>query len=218
MMRECGDMCLADPGRRTFLTALGLAVTAVVTAKDMEDPLRIDPAAVGFVDTLPPYSVGERVSGNVSLWGHGSFKHDFLGELLNVWTSQFQSYQPDVVFENWMHGTASAIGALYTGAGNLAILGEEIHPAAAVAFRRAKGYPPTGIQIATGSLDVNYFDYAHMIFVHASNPAAPDGGTTGGDLRYGAQARATQHPYVGPARADGRVARSENPTLQLEDR
>jgi len=69
-----------------------------------------------------------------------------------------------------MYGTASAIGALYTGAGNLAILGEEISPEAALAFRRAKGYAPTGIPIATGSLDVNFFDYAHMIFVHRDNP------------------------------------------------
>ncbi len=35
---------------------------------------------------------------------------------------------------------------------------------------RAKGYPPTGFQIATGSLDVNYFDYAHQVFVHRDNP------------------------------------------------
>lgn len=178
MMQGCGDAGLVDPGRRTFMTALGLALAAAVTveansradSKATQDSLRIDPAAIAFVDTLPLYTVGERVSGTISLWGHGSFKHDFLGELLNVWTSQFRRYQPGVVFENRMQGTASAIGALYTGAGNLAILGEEIHPAAAVAFRRAKGYAPTGIQIATGSLDVDYFDYAHMIFVHAGNP------------------------------------------------
>src|SRR5258708_20786628 len=69
-----------------------------------------------------------------------------------------------------MYGTASAIGALYTGAGDIAILGEEISPAAATAFEREKHYAPTGIQIATGSLDVNFFDYAHMVFVHQDNP------------------------------------------------
>ena len=170
MMDEGGDALLGDPGRRTFLAALGLALTGVVTAKDIQDPQQVDASATAFVNRLPLYAAGEKVSGTISLWGHGSFKHDFLGDLLNAWTSQFRRYQPGVVFENRMRGTASAIGALYTGAGNLAILGEEIHPAAEIAFQRAKGYPPTGLQIATGSLDVNYFDYAHMIFVHASNP------------------------------------------------
>lgn len=61
--------------------------------------------------------------------------------------------------------------ALYR-AGNLAILGEEINPAAAKAFRRAKGYAPTGFSVATGNVDINYFDYAHMIFVHKFNPIA----------------------------------------------
>jgi phosphate transport system substrate-binding protein len=140
-------------GRRAFLGAIGLAAANVVL------PM-----------TLPLYTANATVTGRISLWGHGSFKHDFLGRLLAAWTRRFKEYQPSVVFENRMFGTASAIGALYTGAGNLALLGEEIHPDAARAFLRAKQYPPTRIQIATGSLDVNYFDYAHMIFVHTLNP------------------------------------------------
>jgi hypothetical protein len=43
-------------------------------------------------------------------------------------------------------------------------------PQAAAEFQRARGYAPTEIQVATGSLDVNFFDYAHMIFVHRDNP------------------------------------------------
>src|SRR5207253_6119166 len=82
----------------------------------------------------------------------------------------FRRLQPEVQFENRMYGTASAIGALFTGAGNLAILGEEINPAASTAFQRAKGYPPTAVQLATGSLAASFVDYAHMIFVHAHNP------------------------------------------------
>src|SRR5207244_11862170 len=78
--------------------------------------------------------------------------------------------QPGVKFVYKMYGTASAIGALATGAGNVALLGEEISPDAAVMFKRARGYAPTGIQVATGSLDVNFFDYAHMVFVHRDNP------------------------------------------------
>ena len=125
---------------------------------------------VRFVDALPRYAPAGKVSGTIRLWGHGSPKHDFMGHLMDVWIAGFAKYQPDVKFENHMYGTASAIGALYSGAGDIALLGEEISPAAATAFEREKHYAPTGIQIATGSLDVNFFDYAHMVFVHRDNP------------------------------------------------
>jgi len=123
-----------------------------------------------YVDALPPYVPAAHVSGTLRIWGHGSPKHDFMGRLMDAWTAGFAKFQPDVKIENHMYGTASAIGALYMGAGDIAILGEEISPAARTAFVREKHYEPTGFQIATGSLDVNFFDYAHMVFVHRDNP------------------------------------------------
>ena len=149
-------------------TAMSLALVVPALAQ-APNPAASDPA-VRFVEALPLYAPANKVSGTITLWGHGSFKHDFMGPLVNHWIAAFHDHQPDVQFAYQMYGTASAIGALYTGAGNLAILGEEISPEAALAFRRAKGYAPTGIPIATGSLDVNFFDYAHMIFVHRDNP------------------------------------------------
>ena len=127
------------------------------------------PAAAGLAGSVP-YRPQAQVTGTISIWGHGSLKRDFVGELVRSWIAEFQRFQPNVRFDYRMYGTASAVGALTTGAGNLAILGEEISPDAARAFRRAKGYDPTIVEIATGSLDVNYFDYAHMIFVHRDNP------------------------------------------------
>lgn len=123
-----------------------------------------------FLADLPGYEPEQGVSGTISLWGHGSFKHQFMPALVGAWYEQFTRHHPGAELDYRMYGTASAIGALYTGAGNLAILGEEISPAAARAFRRARGYPPTGVEIATGSLETNFFDYAHMIFVHRDNP------------------------------------------------
>lgn len=136
------------------------------------DALAQTPSAadLAFIDTLPAYVAREKVDGTIRLWGHGSFKRDFMGKLVDAWIRQFRKQQPSVRFENRMYGTASAVGALYSGAGDVAILGEEISPAAARAFQRAKGYPPTDIPIATGSVDVNFFDYAHMVFVHRDNP------------------------------------------------
>jgi phosphate transport system substrate-binding protein len=93
-----------------------------------------------------------------------------MGQLVAHWTRDFQRYHPEFQLENRLYGTASAIGALYSGRADLALLGEEISPAAALSFEREKGYAPTGIQICTGSLDINYFDYAHMVFVQRENP------------------------------------------------
>ena len=131
-----------------------------------------DTVARGIVENLPGYAPAERVAGTIRIWGHGSFKRPFMAQLMRRWAAEFAAFHPAVRFENKMYGTASAIGALATGAGDIALLGEEISPASERTFRRAKGYAPTEIQVATGSLDVNFFDYAHMIFVHADNPLA----------------------------------------------
>jgi phosphate transport system substrate-binding protein len=122
------------------------------------------------LESLPRYKPEQVVAGTIRLWGHGSFKSDFMGKLVKAWGEGFAGYHPDARLDNRMYGTASAIGALYTGNGDIAILGEEISPAAAAAFERARKYPPLGIEIATGSLDVAFFDYAHVVFVHKDNP------------------------------------------------
>ena len=146
------------------LIPLALALATLGRAEGVPGP------EVAFVDTLPPYHAQAAVAGTLRLWGHGSPKHDFMGKLVDAWIKGFTQVQPNVTFENHMYGTASAIGALYTGAGDIAILGEEISPAAARAFVRERHYAPTGFQIATGSLDVNYFDYAHIVYVNKDNP------------------------------------------------
>src|SRR5262249_13830950 len=141
---------------------LALAVSALApAAQDARE------AAVG---RLPAYRPHRVVSGTIRLWGHGSFKRDFMGALVKSWQAGLSRHLPALKIDYRMYGTASAIGALYAGAGDVAILGEEIHPAAAAAFERVMHYPPLGIEIATGSLDVRNFDYAQMFFVHRDNP------------------------------------------------
>jgi len=122
------------------------------------------------LDSLPHYQPSQTVTGTIRIWGHGSPKRDFMGRLMKYLEEGFRQYQPEIRIENRMYGTASAIGALYTGVGDVAILGEEIHAPAAAAFARVMHYPPLGIEIATGSLDVRNFDYAHIFFVHRENP------------------------------------------------
>jgi phosphate transport system substrate-binding protein len=154
---------------RAALAALAV-LGGIAAAAPKASPKAAGDPALAFIDNLPIYQPGQRVSGTVVLWGHGSFKHDFMGSLVKRWMSGLSKTQPGIALDFRMYGTASAISALFTGAGNLAILGEEITPSAERAFERARGYPPTRIDVATGSLATNFFDYAHMIFVHKDNP------------------------------------------------
>lgn len=119
---------------------------------------------------LPPYKPEKMVSGTLRLWGHGSPGTDFMGVIVRRWEKEFSEFQPGVTFDYRMYGTASAIGALYTGKGDVAIMGEEIFPFEAAAYQKVKQYPVASVEIATGSLDTRNFDFAQMFFVHKDNP------------------------------------------------
>lgn len=154
-------------GAFALLAALAMAAAAPAHA---DDTRACSVYAMKVVDSLPPYAPKAQVTGTIRLWGHGSPNHDFMGPLVHRWDEDFHRYQPHVTLINDMYGTASSVGALYTGAGDLAILGEEVSPAAERAFRRERHYAPAIFEIATGNVDVNYFDYAHMVFVNRVNP------------------------------------------------
>lgn len=130
------------------------------------------PGRASAPDLPPPYHPDRSVSGTIRIWGHGAYdrKRDFIGALVSAWERGFQQYEPGVRFENHLVGTAAAIGALYTGRGDLALMGREIWPPEIAAFREVFGYPPTGVDVVTGSLDVRNRDYALVVFVHRDNP------------------------------------------------
>ena len=159
-----------------MIAAIALLLAAQSAATEAGPATHMWPApsqvARQTVTSLPLYRPRSKVSGHIVIWGHGSATRDFMGPLIARWGAEFHRYQPNVTIENRMYGTSSAIGALAVGAGNLAILGEEISPDAERLFERAKGYKPIKIEIANGSLATNYFDYAHQIFVNRANPLA----------------------------------------------
>jgi phosphate transport system substrate-binding protein len=128
------------------------------------------PYAQEVVARLPRYQPGPAPAGVIRLWGHGSFSRPFMRLLVARWAKGFARFHPDITIREETYGTSSAIPALALGAGDLAILGEEILPEAVDTFRRVKPYEPFGIDIATGSVDVRNFDYAQMFFVHKDNP------------------------------------------------
>lgn len=122
---------------------------------------------------LPPaYKAEQSVAGTITIWGHGSYgaHTDFVEGLTRAWEEGFRRHHPGVVFNNRLHGTASAIGALYTGTGDLALMGREIWDPEIAAFKEVKGYAPTGIDVLTGSFNVRNRGYAIVIFTHKDNP------------------------------------------------
>jgi len=176
-------------GSRRLVLFAALALSAAVR-----------PAAARAVDLPPAYRAQGEVSGTIRIWGHGAYdrKRDFIGALVSAWERGFQRYQPGVRFENHLVGTAAAIGSLYTGRGDLALMGREIWPPEIAAFEEVFGYPPTGVDVVTGSLDVRNRDYALVVFVNKDNPIR---GLTLAQLR--AVFAAPPHPGARPARTWG---------------
>jgi len=151
--------------------AIGSALLAVSSGLLHADEGRnASPYAMQVVSSLPSFQPGPPVSGVIRLWGHGSFSQPFMRLLVARWERDFRTFQPGVTIVEDTYGTSSAIPALALGAGDLAILGEEILPEAVDTFSRLKGYPPSGVPIATGGVDVRNFDYAQMFFVNRDNP------------------------------------------------
>lgn len=154
-----------------ILMLLALGSAALPGGVRAVDARAID-AYARAVDLPPAYHAGRTVSGTIRIWGHGAYdrKRDFIGALVSAWERGFQQFEPGVRFENHLVGTAAAIGSLYTGRGDLALMGREIWPPEIAAFEEVFGYPPTGVDVVTGSFDVRNRDYALVVFVHKGNP------------------------------------------------
>jgi phosphate transport system substrate-binding protein len=120
------------------------------------------------------YEPHQTISGTIRIWGHGAFggRQDFIETLTRAWETGFQKFHPGVRFENHLNGTAAAIGALYTGAGDLALMGREIWPNEISGFQEVFHYPPLGVDVVTGSFDVRNRGYAIVFFVHKDNPVS----------------------------------------------
>ncbi|MDE2449941.1 MAG: hypothetical protein KGO22_13285, partial [Gammaproteobacteria bacterium] len=133
-------------------------------------PAAPDSYAARVVAKLPPYVPEARVSGVIRIWGHGNPKLPWMRHLVTSWEQGFRRFQPGIRLEYRMYGTSSGVPSLFTGIGDIALLGEEVLPEEERAFERVRGYQPLVLQIMTGSLDVRNFDYAQQFFVHAGNP------------------------------------------------
>jgi phosphate transport system substrate-binding protein len=129
--------------------------------------------ALGMARTLPPpYRPHGQVKGVITIAGHGAYgkRADFIETLTDAWEGGFRRYQPGVTFRTDLKGTAAAIGGLTTGTANLALMGREIWKPEVSAFEEVYGFPPTGIDVLTGSYATRNRGYAITIFVNRANP------------------------------------------------
>lgn len=152
------------------LAAFTLGVVVAFGEDTATEGRNVSAFAKAEVARMPAYAPRPAPAGVIRLWGHGSFSRPFMRLLVARWMKGFARFHPDITIREETYGTSSAIPALALGAGDLAILGEEILPEAVDTFKRVKPYEPFGVEIATGSVDVRNFNYAQMFFVHKDNP------------------------------------------------
>ena len=152
--------------RRCILSATLLMIIFTSAHAQVETPGYESHVVASF----PHYVPQQQVSGVIRVSGHGSATNPWMRQLLIAWEKDFQRFQPGIRLEYRMYGTSSAIPALFNGVADIAILGEEIDPAAVRTFERVKHYPPLGVDLFTGSVEIRNMDYAQMFFVNKDNP------------------------------------------------
>jgi ABC-type phosphate transport system substrate-binding protein len=75
--------------------------------------------------------------GTIRIWGHGSRTGSFAENLVGLWNGRFRRLNPGVRFEVALRGDSAAIGGLYTGAADIALMGREIRPIELQGFEQA---------------------------------------------------------------------------------
>jgi phosphate transport system substrate-binding protein len=96
-----------------------------------------------------------------------------LGGLLQKWEAGFARYQPGIRFVDDLRSGDAAIGALESGAADLAINGREPVLTEFLSFAEVFGHDgPLQITVATGSFDVLGRTWAEVIYVNRENPVS----------------------------------------------
>jgi phosphate transport system substrate-binding protein len=144
-----------------------MLVALLLAAVNLQPQVIDNPAGA-----LPSYTPEQQVSGVIRIWGYGSRQKEFVAELVDSWEEGFGKHQPGIRFDTQLLGNSSAIGGLYTGAADLALLGRDILPTEVDGYQQVMGYKPFEVSVMTGGLDARNRDFALAIFVHKENPLA----------------------------------------------
>jgi phosphate transport system substrate-binding protein len=117
-------------------------------------------------------SVAPDISTSIRIWGHGHSGQDYIQTLLTAWQDGFLRSHPgvDFEFEDTLYGNASAIGALFTGVADIALLDREASFIEVDAYQQGTGYDPFRIPVARGSAALRHHAPALVVYVNRANP------------------------------------------------
>jgi phosphate transport system substrate-binding protein len=118
----------------------------------------------------PAYKPQRSVGGTIRIWGHGGRDRSPAGALVQAWVQGFQRFHPQVSFEVTLRGQSTAIGGLYTGAADVALMERPPSAIELDGYRPIFGHDPFGVTVATGSLANVGHALAPVVFVHQRNP------------------------------------------------
>lgn len=115
-------------------------------------------------------SVAPDTSTAIRIWGHGHSGQDYIQTLLTAWQNGFLKSHPGVRFEDTLYGNASAIGGLFTGVADIALLDREASFIEVDAYQQGTGYDPFRIPVARGSVALRHHAPALVLYVNRANP------------------------------------------------
>ncbi len=116
------------------------------------------------LDDLPRYQGDRSQFGEIRIWGN-----DGEVNLLRLWQANFHGHQPGIKWVDYLASTAAAIGPLYTGVADIALMGRAAVPIEKQAFYKFFGYEPLEISVATGTYDTDATP-GTIIFLNKQNP------------------------------------------------
>jgi phosphate transport system substrate-binding protein len=144
-----------------------LAAVIVLLAGSASGSVLAQSAARDDLKTFPVYVPKTVVSGVIRNSGSS------LGGLLNAWERGFTKLQPGIRFADDLRSGDAAIGAIESGAADLAINGREPVLTEFLSFAEVFGNDgPFQVTVATGSFDVLGRTWAEVIYVNRDNPLA----------------------------------------------
>ena len=119
------------------------------------------------VSALPAYRPEQKISGVIRSWGN-----PHMAVLLKNWEAGFKRFHPDVAFDDFLKGTASATYGFSENVADLGLMGRQIYTFEYYGVYRRSLMLPVEIDVATGSYDVPHKSFALTVFVHRENPLA----------------------------------------------
>ena len=88
------------------------------------------------------------------------------------WESEYSRLNPEVRFDNQLHGAAAVMAGLYDGVADVALMGREIWPVETMAYQWVYQQQPFGVIVATAGLHAPGQLFTPVVLVNAKNPLA----------------------------------------------